>query len=150
MILLVVATLGIWGCAQGNGASQAERIRALEAKCAKLEDDYRSAATVRDQARKKTATLEEERGQLQKELEALHKQSQTEQEAAKLVLKERDELRAIIDSRTSERDVLQVRCERLKKGLQNLLGQDETVGPSTTPAATPPVTTEATSLNGHS
>src|SRR5713101_4755431 len=97
LTVLVVATLGVWGCSQGNSGTQAERIRALEARCAKLEDDYRTAATVRDQARKKAATLEEERAQLQKDLEAQTKQLQAEQEAAKLVVKERDELRLVVE-----------------------------------------------------
>jgi chromosome segregation ATPase len=139
LTVFVVATLGIWGCGQGNSSSQAERIRALEAKCAKLEDDYRTAATVRDQARKKTAGLEDERTQLQKDLEDKDKRLQ-------LVTKERDELRQSVEARTTERDVLQTRCERLKRGLQNLLGQDDAV----TPAAAPPVTTGPANLNGQS
>jgi septal ring factor EnvC (AmiA/AmiB activator) len=139
-VVIVVTTLGLWGCAQGNSAAtQAERIRALEARCSKLEDDYRAAVTVRDQARKKTATLEEQFMQLQKDLAA-------QQEAAKQVAKERDELRQIVESRTSERDVLQTRCERLKKGLQNLLGQDDAMATGTTP----PVTTAPASLAGQS
>ena len=139
LTVLVVATLGVWGCGQGGSSSQAERIRALEAKCAKLEDDYRAAATVRDQARKKTAGLEEERAELQKDLEDKGKQLQ-------LVTKERDELRQNVEVRTTERDVLQTRCERLKRGLQNLLGQDDAV----TPTAAPPVTSGPANLNGQS
>ncbi len=146
-IVIVVATLGVWGCGQGGSAGgQAERIRSLEAKCAKLEDDYRAAATVRDQARKKATTLEEERAQLQKDLETKTKQLQTEQGVAKVVATERDELRAVADSRATERDVLQTRCERLKKGLQTLLGQDESVAPTAAPPST--VSNGPTNLNG--
>ena len=139
LIVFVVATLGVWGCAQGNSSSsgQAERIHSLEGKCAKLEEDYRAAATVRDQARKKVTALEEERAQLQNDLEAQRKQLQIEQQAAKLVLKERDELRLGIESRTSERDLFQARCDKLKKGLQSLLGQDDAMlTPPTGPAVT--------------
>jgi hypothetical protein len=137
-IVIVGATLGLWGCAQGNSAAtQAERMRALEARCSKLEDDYRAAVTVRDQACKKTTTLEEQLAQLQKDFAA-------QQEAAKLVLKERDELRQAVESRTSERDLLQSRCERLKKGLQNLLGQDDALANGTTPLVPP----EMTALGG--
>jgi nucleoid-associated protein YejK len=131
-VVIVVATLSVWGCAQGNSAAtQAERIHALEARCSKLEDDYRAAVSVRDQARKKTTTLEEQLAQLQKDFAA-------QQENAKLVVKERDELRQVVESRTSERDFLQSRCERLKKGLQNLLGQDDALATGTTPAGTTP------------
>jgi len=61
---------------------------------------------------------------------------QKEQEVHQALAKERDELRLQIDSRTSERDFQQGRCERLKKGLQELLGQDAaSLG---TPAPTSP------------
>jgi len=135
MIVLVVATLGIWGCAQGNSSSsgQAERIHSLENKCAKLEDDYRAAATVRDQARKKVASLEEERTQLLQDLEAQRKQLASEQEAAKLVTKERNELRITMENRTTERDLYQARCDKLKKGLQALIGQDDALSSAPTP-----------------
>ena len=110
--VMLVVLLGLWGCARGPSYSaQAERIHTLESKCAKLEDDYRSVAGARDQARKQLAALETERARLQKEQQAL--------------LKERDALRQQIATRTNERDFLQLRCDRMKKGLQSLLGQDD-------------------------
>ena len=139
LTVIVVATLGMWGCSQGSSASQAERIRALETKCAKLEDDYRTAASVRDQARKKTIGLEDERTQLQKDLE-------DKGQLLQRMTKERDELRQSVEARTTERDLSQARCERLKRGLQNLLGQDDAV----TPAAAPPAATGPANLNGQS
>jgi hypothetical protein len=117
LCVTLVALLGLWGCAKGpagNAANQAERLRALEGKCARLEDDYRAVAGARDQARKRIVVLEEDTARLQKELTAYH-----------AVLKERDSLRQQVDTRTGERDALQLRCDRLKKGLQNLLGQDD-------------------------
>src|ERR1700752_3826426 len=47
LLLLVAGSLGIWGCAQsaGNGAN-AERIRALETKIARLEEDFKASITV--------------------------------------------------------------------------------------------------------
>lgn len=126
--VLLVTILGIWGCARGPAgpAAQADRIRSLESKCSKLEDDYRSVANARDQARKQVTALESERARLQKEV--ADKQD---------VVKERDSLRDQISTRTSERDNLQQRCDRLKKGLQNLLGQDD----AALPAPTAPTTT---------
>jgi|SRR5579875_1379273 phage shock protein A len=114
--VLLVVFLGLWGCARGpvGHSVQAERIRSLETKCAKLEDDYRSVAAARDQVRKQLAALESEKAQLQKEL--ADKQA---------VIKERDALRQQVAARTNERDNLKLRCERLKKGLQELLGQDD-------------------------
>jgi len=69
------------------------------------------------------AALEAERTRLQKDLAD-----------AQAVARERDELRQQVSTRTSERDTLQQRCDRLKKGLQNLLGQDD-AGLSATPPA---------------
>jgi hypothetical protein len=122
LIVLIVASLGVWGCARGPAnqqSVQAERIKALEAKCGKLEEDYRSAAAARDQARRRLATAEEERD---------------------LAAKERDQ-------RTGERDLLQSRCERLRKGLQNLIGQDDAMlHPA--PAVVPAVSTTAEAGGG--
>jgi hypothetical protein len=122
----LVVLFGLWGCARGPGSpgAQAERIHTLEAKCSKLEDDYRSVAGARDQARKQVAALEAERARLQKDL-ADHQ----------VVLQERDTLRQQVTARTGERDVLQQRCDRLKKGLQNLLGQDDALLPVPPPAS---------------
>ncbi len=124
MSVMLVALLGLWGCAKGPaGHSAQDRLHSLEAKCSKLEDDYRSVASARDQARKQAAALEAERTRLQKDLAE-----------ARAVFKERDELKQQVTSRTSERDTLQLRCDRLKKGLQNLLGQDD-AGLPAAPAA---------------
>jgi hypothetical protein len=130
--IVLVAVLGVWGCAKGPAnhyATQAERIQALENKCAKLEDDYKAVAGARDLVKKRVAALEEENTRLHKELANLQ-----------AVAKERDAFRQQAEQRTGERDVLQQRCEHLKKGLQTLLGQDDAM---TTPA-TPPVTAAPT------
>jgi septal ring factor EnvC (AmiA/AmiB activator) len=129
---MLVAALGVWGCARGpanNNAAQTERLRSLESKCAKLEDDYKAVAGARDQARRRVAALEEDTNRLQKEV-AGHQ----------AVVKERDNLKQMVDTRTSERDQLQQRCDRIKKGIQSLLGQeDPTTAPSATAAPVPEV-----------
>ena len=127
LTVLVVAALGAWGCAQGpaNTNGLAEKIQVLETKCARLEKDYRVVATDRDEARAKSASLFEENTRLQKQLNNLNALFQKEQDTKKLVVKERDDLRQQIETRTNERNGLQIRCDNLKKGLQNLLGQDE-------------------------
>ncbi len=128
--VMLVAALGVWGCAKGpanQAAAQAERIHALETKCGKLEDDYKAVASARDQAKRRVASLEEENARLEKEL-ADHL----------AVVKERDNLKQVVDARTSERDLLQLRCDRIKKGIQSLIGQDDAmIAP---PAPTAPVT----------
>ena len=127
LTVVIVGVLGVWGCAKGPATpnGQSEKIRDLEKKCVKLEEDYRTVASARDDARKKATTLEEEGKRLQKQIETQQTQLQKEKEVQQQLVKDRNDLRQQMESRTNERDVLQTRCDRLKKGLQNLLGQDE-------------------------
>ncbi|HEV8062803.1 MAG TPA: hypothetical protein VGP68_23190 [Gemmataceae bacterium] len=121
MVVFVIAAMGLWGCAQGPaGGPSAERMRALEAKVTKLEEDFRGAVASRDQLRKKLTTAEEEKSQLGKQIEQLI-----------LVAKERDELKLQLTVRTTERDSLQNQFNEFRKGIKTLLGQVE--GPSSAP-----------------
>ena len=131
LLLLVVGSLGIWGCAQGAGSSaNAERIRALETKIARLEEDFKASIAVREQLRKKLTSLEEERTQLSQQVDQLQ-----------AVVKDRDNLKQQLALRTSERDAVQSQFNNLCKGIKALIGQVETpvtvITPVTTAAATP-------------
>ena len=131
LVLLVVVTLGLWGCAQGTGpAPGSARMRNLESRHAKLEEDYRGAVAARDQARKQTQALEEERAALQQQLEQANK--------------EREQLRQQATARAGERDSLQAHLTQLGKELHNLAGRiDAAAGTHVSQpvtVATPPVT----------
>jgi chromosome segregation ATPase len=124
--------MGAWGCAQGpaNGPTSAERIRSLENKIAKLEDDFRTAIVTRDQLKKKVSAIEEEKIQLGQQIEQLQ-----------AVVKERDDLKQQLAARTTESDSLQTQFEQFRKGIRTLLGQAEspiTARPLTSVAASPP------------
>lgn len=121
LVFLVLVVCGLWGCAQGptNGAASQERIKALESKCTKLEDDYRAVATARDQLRKKLVAADEERTNLERELE-----QQT------LAARDRDDLRQQLSTRTSERDQLQNQFDQFRKSIRNLLGQADSAATS--------------------
>lgn len=114
--VLVIACLGLWGCARGaaNGHASAERIRALETKIAKLEDDFRAVVAARELLRKQLTATEQERTQLGQQVETLQ-----------AVARERDELRQQLTIRTSERDALQNQFEQFRKGIKSLLSQAE-------------------------
>src|ERR1700722_12436211 len=73
LVVFAIAAMGLWGCAQGpaGGGASAERLRALEAKVTKLEDDFRGAVAARDQLRKKLTTAEDEKSQLTKQVDQL-------------------------------------------------------------------------------
>jgi chromosome segregation ATPase len=120
LVVLLVAVLGLWGCAQRPAPGSLERIKSLEAKIAKLEDDYKAAATARDQARKKLADADEQRTRLQQDLE-----QQT---------KERDDLKQQVTARTAERDTLLTQFESFRKGVRSLLNQADTAASALTPA----------------
>jgi chromosome segregation ATPase len=117
LIIAVVASMGLWGCARGpaSGAAAAERIKALEYKVGKLEEDFRSAVAARETLRSRLAVAETDRTRLENEVAELQ-----------LVVRERDELRKQVATRTAERDTLQAQFEQFRKGLRELLGQAET------------------------
>src|SRR5438876_250115 len=103
--VLVVACLGLWGCAQGaaNGHASAERMRALENKIAKLEDDFKAVVAVREQLRKQLTAAEQERTQLGQQVEQLQ-----------AGVKEREQQLA---TRTGERDAVQSQFDHFRKGI---------------------------------
>jgi len=128
LVIMVVATLGLWGCAQNpTGSATNARIRDLESRNSKLEDDYRAAVAARDQSRKKLASAEEQRAQLMQQVEQLQ-----------LVIRERDELKKQVNVRVGERDALHGQLIQLGRDLQNLAGRIESA--TGTPLAPPPVT----------
>jgi uncharacterized coiled-coil DUF342 family protein len=121
LTVVVVAALGLWGCAQGANSESAERIRQLENECKVLKEDYRSVAGARDRLRQQVADLEGERMQLQKTVEEQQALAREKQALAK----ERDELAQQVSTRTSERDAVQGQLDQVRKGLRSLLGQAE-------------------------
>jgi chromosome segregation ATPase len=124
LAVMVVASLGLWGCARGPATVSAtpERIKALESRIAKLEEDFRAAAAARDQLRQRLAAVDQEKAQLQKD---------------------KDDLQQQVSARTTERDSVQAQFEQFRKRIRSLLGQADTAAASAQPvtavtaAATP-------------
>jgi TolA-binding protein len=111
----LVAALGIWGCTRAPSSqtnANADKIKALEAKTARLEDDLKSALAANEQLRKKIGDFQETQAQLQQEIDRLQ-----------LVVKERDELKAQLKTRTAERDSTQAKYEGFLKELDDLAGR---------------------------
>ena len=145
LTVVVVAALGLWGCAQGNGGDSAERVRQLENDCARLKEDYRSVAGARDRLRQQVAEMEGERARLNKEL-AAHQALAKEKES---LAHERDELVQQVGARTTERDAAQGQLDQVRKGLRSLLGQtDAALGGA--PAPSPAVSATATAAGDKS
>lgn len=100
---------GLWGCSRGPSASQAERIRLMEARIEQLVGDFQVVAQARDQARERITALEEQVATLS------------------AVTKERDQLRAEVAKVSRERDIASNRAEKLRKGFMSLLTEDDTL-----------------------
>src|SRR5206468_2747540 len=122
----------LWGCTQtpGNGSGSA-RIRDLEARNAKLEEDYQAALQARDQARKQLTTAEEQRKEQAKQLAQLQ-----------TITQERDELKQLVTVRSTERDTLQNQFEQFRKSIRSLLGQAD--ASAAAPTGGVPVTSTVT------
>lgn len=123
--VFLVTLFGLWGCARtpaSNANATNDRIKALEAKTAKLEEDLKAALALKDQFRRKLTEAEDAQNQLQHEIERLNS-----------VVKERD---AMIKTRTGERDLVQTQYESFRKNLKDLIGQAESALPNAKPATT--------------
>ena len=129
MVFLILAPLGLWGCAQERNGAAATKLRDLAARNAKLEEDFRIASNTTDTLRKKLTQAETQRAELAKQVEVLQE-----------VLRERDELRKQVASRTGERDALHTQLLQFGKELQNLAGRIEAAAST----RTTPVTATAT------
>lgn len=123
------------GCSRSsaNRSGQTDRLRVLEARCARLEQDYRTVATARDQVRKQFDVAQGELTQLRKTVETHQNHEQEREELRRQVEKlqqtldqrtgERDTARRDLVQRTSERDLLQARQARMVEGVTKQMQQ---------------------------
>jgi uncharacterized coiled-coil DUF342 family protein len=140
LVVLLVAALGVWGCAQGSaqqGASHSKKNDALEMRYAQKEDECRLLVAARDLIRKKLAEVEEQRCRMLQELRQYRG-----------VRQERDELRQQLLTRTSERDALQSQFDQFRKGVRSLLIQADAA--NTTGPTLPPVSSAEAPVPGKS
>ncbi len=137
LVLMIAACLCVWGCTRVSPTQtrEMERIKFLEVKVSKLEEDFRTAAAARDMWKQKAADLEVERTNLTK--------------AGQILMQERDDARAQLAARTTERDTMQGQYDAFRKELRTLLGHAEAAAARTNPQ--PEVTAApATTVPGES
>jgi septal ring factor EnvC (AmiA/AmiB activator) len=133
--LVGVVCFGIWGCSRPAPATAQDRARSLENRCVQLEQDYRTVAQARDRARKDLSEAQEQlvtqKDLLDRiaDLEGKLRSSVGEGDKVRKQLaqrtQERDDLRQQMSMRMAERAALMGRCDKLRKGLQSLLTDDE-------------------------
>jgi chromosome segregation ATPase len=138
VLLLVAASVGLWGCSKVTSTStrEGERLKFLEAKVAKLEEDFRTVAAARDLWKQKAGAIEKERAELDKQVPIL--------------TRERDELRAQLNARTSERDNLQAQYDNFRKEIRTLLGHADAAAVRPASSNQQPVTAVTTLMPGRS
>ena len=112
--VLIVLVFGVWGCscapsASGGNAANAEKLKAVETKLARLEDDFRAAASARDQLSKKLIAAEEARTAMTAQLQRMTRE-----------LRAKDEQ---ITTRTAERDQVTTQYKAFRDGLRELLAK---------------------------
>jgi septal ring factor EnvC (AmiA/AmiB activator) len=114
--VLLVAVFGLWGCSRApsadtGSAGTAEKLKAVETKLARLEDDFRAAASARDQLSKKLIAAEDARTALSTQVDRLGKETKAKDEQ--------------IATRTAERDLAAGQFKALKDELKELLAKAE-------------------------
>lgn len=126
LAVLLVSVFGLWGCSRApsntvadNGS--AEKLKSVEGKLAKLEDEFRLANSSREQMRKKMNEAEEGQKQLQAQLDALKDTIKAKEDA--------------IAKRTAERDQMVAQYESFRKNVKDLLfkAEEALAKPETTP-----------------
>lgn len=115
-VLLFCAMGGLWGCSQQKTGAISNKIRELETRHAKLEEDYRTLHVTSEQNRKRLSAVEEQRTALETEKNDLVKQLES-------ASTERETLRKQLVQRTQERDAAQNHLTQFSRDLQALAGR---------------------------
>jgi chromosome segregation ATPase len=114
LVIMLISSLGLWGCSNQKNTAYHHKIRDLETRYGKLEEDYRAVVAANDATRKKLSNLEQQRVELSHQVDEL-----------KTAVEEREELKKQLSLRTTERDNVQAQLVGLGRDLQALLGRVE-------------------------
>lgn len=129
LAVVLFCSAGMYGCTQQKNGAASAKIRDMEARYTKLEEDYRAVVATSEANRKKLAQLEVQKVELAKEVDDLRVVVQERDE----LRKEREDLRKQLATRTGERDTFQTQLSQFRQDLMSLVGRvDSTLG---TPAA---------------
>ncbi|MDY3556718.1 hypothetical protein R5W24_005888 [Gemmata sp. JC717] len=114
LAFLLVTTFGAYGCMKAPSTPSTAAIQ--NTKLEKLEEEYRSAITTREQLRQKLLAAEQDAAAQKKALA----------EANSAAAAERDALKAEVKARTGERDALQGQYDTFRKTLRDMIGTADT------------------------
>ena len=130
LVVMLFSTLGLWGIAQQKNGAYATRMRDLETRYTKIEEEQRTFAHQAEKNQRRIATLEVEKSDLIGAIDEL-KTAITERDDLRQQLKvrtqDRDTLRNQLVNRTKERDQVSQELRQFSAELQGLLGRVEVV-----------------------
>jgi uncharacterized coiled-coil DUF342 family protein len=117
LVVVLCCSAGMYGCTQQKNGAAGAKLRDLETRFAKLEEDYRTIAASAEATRKKLNRIEAEKNELTKEVEELRPIVPERDE----LRKERDDLRKQLVTRTGERDNAQAQLTQFRQDLHDLI-----------------------------
>ena len=123
LAIILFGTAGLYGCTNQKNSATSAKIRDMETRFAKLEEDYKAVTATAEANRKKLAQVEVQKAELTKELEELRPVVQERDD----LRKERDEVRKQLVTRTNERDTVQTQLTQFRQDLQSLISRIDSV-----------------------
>ena len=123
LAVVLFGTAGLYGCTNQKSGAINTKIRDMETRFTKLEEDYKAVAASAEANRKKLAQAEAQKAELTKEVEELRPVVGERDE----LRKERDELRKQLLTRTGERDNIQAQLVQFRQDLQSLISRVDSV-----------------------
>ena len=127
---LLFCVMSMWGCNQQKTGAISTKIRDLEARYAKLEEDYQSLQASQEQTRKRLGQAEAQRATMERDNADLTAQLTNANT-------ERESLAKQISQRTAERDSAQNNLMQFSKDLQALAGRVESALNTNSPSPKP-------------
>lgn len=112
LVVMLFATLGLWGYAQQKNGSYALQLRELAGRSAKLEEEQRNLTNVSERNQRRIVQLETERADLLAKVDQLQS-----------AVVERDTLRTQVADLSTQRDRLRTRSEETARMAEDLRGQ---------------------------
>jgi predicted nucleic acid-binding Zn-ribbon protein len=119
MAVVLFGTAGLYGCTNQKNGTASAKMRDMEIRFTKLEEDYRTVVAASEAHRRKLAQAEAQKVELAKEVEELRPLTQERDD----LRKERDELRKQLVARTGERDNVQGQLTQFRQDLQSLVSR---------------------------
>jgi len=116
--VLALCATGLWGCGQQKAGIFSAKIRELEIRYSKLEEDFRTLQLASEQTRKRLNAAETQRAALERDKAELTKTVEN-------VTGERETLRKQMTQRIAERDTAQANLSQFNKDLQALASRVE-------------------------